>query len=185
LDYLTSETAESGDTGEQSTEKAMPVAETSEGAAQPQGAEMPAQAGPQVEGKRTQLRIVRENIQSLSNDVGSFSKSHEISSKKLEKQIASLRSELGAQTLSKDVGSFRKSHEASSKRLEKQVATLRSELAALKVNIAKDAARSSAKQEAALARIMAKVSVKPKPAKPAKAMKSSKPIKPAKSAKKR
>ena len=157
----------------------MPVAETSEGTAQPQGAEMPAQTGPQVEGKRTQLRIVRENIQSLSNDVGSFSKTHEASSKKLEKQIASLRSELGAQALSKDVGSLRKSHEASSKRLEKQVATLRSELAALKGNIAKDAARSSAKQEAALAKILAKVSIKPKPAKAAKSSK------PAKSAKKR
>jgi ABC-type phosphate transport system auxiliary subunit len=163
---LTSETGGSGGTEEESTSEAMPLAGMSEGATQSPEVEVPTQAGPQVEGRRTQLKVVRENIHSLSTDVGNFRKSHEISIKKLEKQVAVLRSELAAQTLSRDVGSFRKSHEASSKRLEKQIATLRNELAALKSNIAKDAARSRAKQEATLSKILAKISAKSsKPAK--------------------
>ena len=144
----------------------MPLVGMNEGATQSPEAEVPIQAGPQVEGRRTQLKIVRENIRSLSNDVGSFRKSHEVSIKKLQEQVARLRSELAAQTISKDVGSFRKSHEASTKRLEKQIVTLRKELAALKSNIAKDAARSRAKQEIALSKFLAKVSKKSsKPAK--------------------
>jgi hypothetical protein len=178
---LNSETGGSGATGEESTEEAVPAAGTSEGTTattQPQGAETPAQTGPPVEGKRTQLKLVRENIQSLSKDVGSLGKSHEAGIKKLEKQVAALRSDLAAQSVSKDVGSFRKSHEASSKRLEKQVATLRSDVAALKIGIAKDSARARAKQEATLAKILTKVNAKPaKAAKPAK--------KPAKGAAKR
>jgi hypothetical protein len=129
---LASETGGTGGTEEGSTGETMPLAGMSEGALHPPSeAEVLTQPGPQVEGRRTQLRIVRENIHSLS----------------------------------KDVGSFRKSHEASTKKLEKQVATLRSELAAFKSNIAKDAARSRAKQEATLSKILAKVSAKPsKPA---------------------
>ncbi|MDA4113237.1 MAG: hypothetical protein OK474_04240 [Thaumarchaeota archaeon] len=171
---MTSETDESGGMKDESAGAAMPAAEMSAEVAQPPEAEAPAQTEPQAGGKRTQLKIVRENIQSLSKDVGDFGKSHEVSIKKLEKQVAALRSELAAQTVSKDVGSFRKSHEAGAKRLEKQVAVLRSELAALKSSIAKDAARSRAKQEATLAKILAKVSAKPKAAK---ATKSSKPAK--------
>ena len=92
-------------------------------------------------------------------------KSHDASAKRLEAQIASRRKELAARTRSKDLGNHAKSHEAGSKRLEKQVATLRNELAALKNHIAKEAARGRAKQEAALSRILAKVSAKPsKPA---------------------
>ena len=176
---MTSETGESGATGGDSTDEAVPAAGMSEGTTtQPQGAEAPTQTGQPVEGKRTQLKIVRENIQSLSKDVGSLGKSHEVSIKKLEKQVSALRSELAAQSVSKDVGSLRKSHEASSKRLEKQVATLRTDVAALKAGIAKDAAKARTKQEATLAKILTKVSAKPaKPAKPGK--------KPAKGAAKR
>lgn len=123
-------------------------------------AEVAIQTGPQVEGRRTQLRILREGIQSLSKDVGNFWKSHEGSSKRLEKQVIALRNELAVHTRSKDVGNLSKSHEASTKRLEKEVATLRNELGALKSNIAKDAARSRAKQEAILSKILAKVSAK-------------------------
>jgi hypothetical protein len=138
--------------------------------------EMSAQAAPQVEGKRTQLKIIRENVETLSSDIGNFRRSHELSTKKLEKQVATLRSELAAQSLSKNIGDFRKSHDAAAKRQEKQVASLRKELADLKGHIAKDAARSRAKQEATLSRILAKVSTKPsKPAKSAK-----KPVKSAK-----
>jgi hypothetical protein len=171
---LTSETDESGGMKEESAGEAMPAMGTSEGVAQPPEAEAPTQTEPQAGGKRTQLKIVRENIQSLSKDVGDLGKSHEVSIKKLEKQVAALRSELAAQTVSKDVGSFRKSHEAGAKRLEKQVAVLRSDLAALKISIAKDAARSRAKQEATLAKILAKVSAKPKAATGAKLPKPAK-----------
>jgi len=115
------------------------------------------QPGPQVEGRRTQLRILRENIHSLSKDVGSFRKSHEASTKKLEGQVAKLRSELAAHTRPKKIGTLSKSHEASTKRLEKEVASLRNELAALRSSIVRDAARSKAKQEAMLSKILAKI----------------------------
>jgi len=127
---------------------------------------VPTQAAPQAGGRRTQLKIVRENIDSLSRNVGNFRKSHEASIKKLEKQVAVLRSELAAQSISKDLASFRKSHDTGTKQLAKQVATLRAEVATLKASIAKDAARGRVKNEAMMAKILAKVSIKPrKPAK--------------------
>jgi hypothetical protein len=177
---LSSDTGGIGSTDEERMNETMEPSEMHEAPAQPVGVETTEQAGPQVEGRRTQLKIVRENIDSLSADVGNFRKSHEGSIKKLEKQLAELRRELAAQTVSRDVGSFRKSHEVSTKRLENQVATLRRELAALKSSIANDTARARAKQEVMLARILAKVT--PKSSKRAKASKKSKP---AKSSKKR
>ncbi|MGA2664842.1 MAG: hypothetical protein ABSF83_07865 [Nitrososphaerales archaeon] len=122
-------------------------------------------AASQGEGRRTQLKILRENVGSLNRDVGSFRKSHEASAKRLEAQIAALRKDLATHTRSKDLGDHVKSHEAGTKRLEKQVASLHGELAGLKSSIAKDAARSRAKQEATLAKILAKVSAKPKASK--------------------
>jgi hypothetical protein len=163
---LSSETGGSEGTEQGSTyEATRPVQNAEVG-----GPEVSGPPGPQpVEGRRTQLRIVRENIQSLSNDVGNFRKRHEVTTKRLDKQLATLRSELAAHTRSKDVGNLSKDYKASARRLEKQVATLRSDLSALKGGIAKDAARSRAKQEAILAKILAKVSVKrAKPAKRAK-----------------
>jgi hypothetical protein len=138
----------------------MPPMETGEAAPQEAVAEVATQAAPQVEGRRTQLRILRENIQSLSKDVGKFRKSHEASAKKLEKQVTTLRNELAAHARSRIVGDLSKSHEASTKRLEKEVATLRNELTALKRDIAKDATRSRVRQEAILSKILAKVSTK-------------------------
>jgi len=164
---------------EGSTAETKPPTDMSDAAARATATEMSTQAAPQVEGKRTQLRIIRENVETLSSDIGNFRRSHELSTKKLEKQVATLRSELAAQSLSKNIGDFRKSHDATAKKLEKQVVSLRKELADLKSNLAKDAARSRAKQEATLSRILAKVSTKPKPAK--KPVKSAK--KPAKSTK--
>lgn len=148
---------------------AAPSAEMGETTSQATGAQMSTEAAPQPEGRRTQLRIVRESVDSLSNDIGSFRRKHEASIKKLDKQVGDLRSELAAQSVQKDLGAFRKSHDASSKKLEKQVVQLRNDLADLKSHIAKDAARSRAKQEAMLSRILAKVSAKP--AKPAKSKK--------------
>jgi len=155
---LTSETG--GSTEEGNTGEAMPPLQTGGAAAKTPEAEVATQAGPQVEGRRTQLRILKENIQSLSKDVGNFRKSHEGGTKRLEKQVATLRNELAAHTRPKVVGNHSKSHEASTKRLEREVAALRNELAALKSNIAKDAARGRAKQEAILSKILAKVSAK-------------------------
>lgn len=157
---MTSETGGSEGTEEGNTWEAMPPVQTGEAAAQEPEAEVATQVGPKVEGRRTQLRILRENIQSLSKDVGNFRKSHEASTKRLEKRVDSLRNELTAHTRSKVVGNLSKSHEASTKRLEKEVATLRNELAALKSNIAKDATRNREKQEAILSKILAKVSRK-------------------------
>lgn len=124
----------------------------------------PTQAPPQATaGKRTQLKIVRETIESLSKDINSFRKSSEASVKRLEAQVTSLRKELAVHTRSKDLGEHVKSHESDTKRLEKQIATLRSDLAGLKSHVSKEAAKSRAKEEAALSRVLAKV--RPKPSK--------------------
>ena len=162
---MTSETGGSGNTKEWDTGEAMQPVQTDEAAAQASVAEVATPTGPQTEGRRTQLRILRENIHSLSKDVGNFRISHEASTRRLEKQVATLRNELAAHTRSKEARNFSRSHEANTKRLEKQVATLRKELAALKSDIAKDAARSRAKEEAMLSKILAKVGTKsPRPA---------------------
>jgi hypothetical protein len=163
---LSSENGSDVDSGMVGTTQERPPGQPSEAAPQAPSPEQTAQAGTQSgEGRRTQLRIVRENIDSLSKDVGSFRKSHEVSAKTLEKQLATLRKELAARARAAETGGLSKDYEASAKRTEKQVATLRNELSALKGSIAKDAAKSRAKQEAMLSKILAKVSAKTKPAK--------------------
>jgi chromosome segregation ATPase len=122
-----------------------------------------------VEGRRTQLKILRESIQSLSGDVGSFRKSQEANVKRLEAKVGSLRKDLAAHAHSKDLSNHMKSHNADTKRLEKQVATLRNDLAALKSHITKEAAKSRAREEAVLSRMLAKVrTTKPSKKPPAK-----------------
>jgi len=128
-----------------------------------------APAQPQA-GRRTQLKIVRESVESLSRDVGNLRRSSEASAKKLEAHMKSLRKEFGAHTRSKDLGEHAKSHRADTKRLEKQLTTLRKELASFKSQMSKDAAKSRAREEATLARFAAKV----KAAEPKKLRKSSK-----------
>lgn len=120
------------------------------------------QSTPQPEGRRTQLKIVREGVDSLSRDVGTFRKNHDASLKRLESQISSLRREFSSGARAKDLASHDKNHQASNKRLEKELTSLRSDVASLKSKIESDAARSRAKQEALLAKILAKVSQKPK-----------------------
>jgi archaellum component FlaC len=153
----------------------QPTDHTSVGTQQPETVAA-TQTGPAPEGKRTQLKRVREDVQSLSRDVGNFRKNHELSSKKLEKQVSALRSELAAHSVASNIGPFRKSTDANSKRLETQVGQLRKQVADLKSSIAKDAARSRAKEEATLSKILAKVSAKPSTSvkKPAKSTKSKK-----------
>ena len=135
----------------------MTSVESEEMPAAPEMSGETAPAAPQTEGRRTQLRIVRENLQSLSTEVGRFRKSHEVSTKKLEAQVTSLRKDLAKHVRSKDLGVHVKSHEIGTKRLEKQIASLRSDLASLKSQMAKDAAKSRAREEAALSKIFAKV----------------------------
>jgi hypothetical protein len=165
---LSSENGSDVDAGMVSTSQ-KPPGQMGEAAPPSAGPEQTAPAvSPASEGRRTQLRIVRENIQSLSRDVGSIRKSHEVSIKSLEKQVTSLRKELAAHARASESGALGKGYEASAKRMEKQVASLGKDLSALKSGIAKDAAKSRAKQEAMLAKILAKVSAKPKAAKKAK-----------------
>jgi len=120
---------------------------------------------PPTEGRRTQLKIVREGIDSLTTDVWNLRRKHESSIKKLEGQVASLKEELSRHPKTKDLEAQTKTHQAANKRLEKQVVTLRTELAAMKSSMTKDAAKARAKQEATLAKILAKVSKKPAPGK--------------------
>ena len=127
----------------------------------------------QPEGRRTQLRRVRDSIQILSNEVGRFRKSHEASTQKLEAQVASLRKDLATHVRSSDLGKHLKSHEAGNKRLEKQIASLRSELVSLRSQMAKDAAKSRAREEAVLSRIRTKI----KTSRPAKKHRASRPKK--------
>lgn len=114
---------------------------------------------PPTEGRRTQLRIVRENLHSLSNDVGDFRRSHEASVGRLEKQVSKLRKDVKAQASgsAKSIEDFRKSHSAGSKKLERQVESLRKQLADMRRGIAKDAAKSKAREEATLSKILAKI----------------------------
>jgi len=135
----------------------MPVAEATEVSGE-------APTAPQPEGRRTQFRIVRESIQNLSIEVGRYRKSHEASAKRLEAQVSALRKDLATHVHSKDLAVHAKSHVSDTKRLENQIATLRSELASLKGQMAKEAAKGRAREEAALSRIISKVRA-PKPAK--------------------
>lgn len=49
---------------------------------------------PKTGGRRAALRILRENVDSVSKDLASFRKNHEANSKRLEKQVSSLRNEV-------------------------------------------------------------------------------------------
>ena len=117
---MTSETGGSGGSEEESAGEATPPVQTSAGAAQAPEVEVPTQAGPQQVGeKRTRLRIIKENIQSLSKDVGSFRKSQEASTKRLEKQVISLRNELAAlkSNITREAAKSRKKQDATLSRI--------------------------------------------------------------------
>jgi len=120
--------------------------------AEPGIAPAPTKAG----GKRTQLKVMRERVQSLTKEVGDFRKSHEVSTKKLEASVASLRKDL-AHVRSKDIGEHLKGHEADRKQLEKQVATLRKDLASMKKRMAKEASKSKAREKALTSEILARI----------------------------
>jgi hypothetical protein len=86
------------------------------------------QSVPQPEGRRTQLKIVREGVESLRTDVWSFRRNHESSIKKLQADVKNLRKEVAAHTTSKQLSEHAKNTDAGNKKLEKQVAVLRAEL---------------------------------------------------------
>ncbi|MHB8567164.1 MAG: hypothetical protein ACYC7D_11600 [Nitrososphaerales archaeon] len=66
-------------------------------------------------GRRAALKIIRQNVETVSKDLSSFRKNHEVSSKKLEKQVASLRNDLNAlkSYISKESARARSKQEAS------------------------------------------------------------------------
>lgn len=47
-------------------------------------------------GRRAALRILRENVDSVSKDIANFRKTHEASSKKIEKQVSSIKNEVAS-----------------------------------------------------------------------------------------
>ncbi len=49
-----------------------------------------------IGGRRAALKIVRENVERVGKDLANFRKSHEASTKRLEKQIAQLRTDISA-----------------------------------------------------------------------------------------
>lgn len=117
---------------------------------------------PKVGGKRTQLKVMRERVQSLTEEVGDFRKSHEVSTKKFEADLASLRRDM-ERIRTKDLGGHVKGHGAETKRLEKQVATLRKELASVRAQMAKEASKSKAREKALISKITTRVrTAKPK-----------------------
>ncbi|HXW37593.1 MAG TPA: hypothetical protein VEJ36_06820 [Nitrososphaerales archaeon] len=119
---------------------------------------------PKPEGRRTQLKIVREHLESLKNDVWGVRKLHETNQKRLEAQVAKVRSELKAHSKSKDVIKELKRHDAATKKLQRELSAVRKDLAATRKDIAREAVKSRAREEAAISKIAAKVKSKSKAA---------------------
>jgi len=165
---MTAETAESGGGSEEENTSAQEEMSTQPTEVMQAPLESPGEAAPtqpQVGGRRTQLKIVRESVESLSREVGHLRKSSEASTKKLETHLKSLRNELGAHARSKELGQHIKSHRTDTARLEKEMASLRKDMAALRSQMAKDGAKSRAQADAAFAKLVARVKVA-KPKKP-------------------
>jgi hypothetical protein len=70
-------------------------------------------------GRRAALRILRENVEGVSKDLSSFRKNHEISNKRLEKQVAAIRSEVASlkSHISKEGAAARKKEEVALSRI--------------------------------------------------------------------
>ena len=100
---MVSESEMSTEGGSTEEEQSVAGEETSYGAEQAETTQEsvvaePAKAKPKarITGRRAALRILRENVDSLSKDLSGFRKTHEVSSKKLEKQVTSIRGEVAA-----------------------------------------------------------------------------------------
>ncbi len=115
--------SEEGSAGESTygAEQAMeaPSEETTAETGAPAGAEEAKPKTTRGGGRRAALKIIRQNVESVSKDLTSFRKTHEASSKKLEKQVASLRNDLNAlkSYISKESAKARSKQEASFSRI--------------------------------------------------------------------
>jgi len=86
------------------------------------GAAKPGRSG----GRRAALKIIRQNVEGVSKDLTNFRKTHEASSKRLEKQMASLRNDMEAlkSYLAKENAKVRSKQDAN---FEKILSKLKSE----------------------------------------------------------
>jgi hypothetical protein len=112
----TEEMQESMMPGEESSETSYGAESTAEAPAEEaETTEVAAKQKTKGGGRRAALKIIRQNVESVSKDLSSFRKTHEVSSKKLEKQIASLRNDLNAlkSYISKESARARSKQEAS------------------------------------------------------------------------
>jgi hypothetical protein len=96
-----SDTEEEGGRESESMESGgMEASEERGGSGQEMEAESAApsasKAKPKTGGRRAALRILRENVDSVSKDLASFRKNHDANSKRLEKQVSSLRNEVAS-----------------------------------------------------------------------------------------
>lgn len=82
---------------------------------------------PKTSGRRAALRIVRENVERVSKDVASFRKSHEVSSKRLEKQMTTLRNEVTAlkSVMARDAARAREKQEAFNSKLLSKLSSVK------------------------------------------------------------
>jgi len=74
----------------------MESSESTSGQGMESGSEMASAGKPKSKsgGRRAALRILRENVDGVSKDLANFRKNHEASSKRIEKQVSSLRNEV-------------------------------------------------------------------------------------------
>lgn len=101
---MVSESDMSTESGSTEEEQGVAGEETPYGAEQVETSQESVAAGPVAKskpkakstGRRAALRILRENVDSLSKDLSGFRKTQEISSKKLEKQVVAIRGEVTA-----------------------------------------------------------------------------------------
>ncbi len=70
-------------------------------------------------GRRAALRIVRENVERVSKELGNFRKTGDASSKRLEKQLAAIRSDIAAlkSHIAKETARAREKQDATLSRL--------------------------------------------------------------------
>ena len=122
------------ETGGMGAQQATPVSRV------PEMQEM-ASSSPEVshqEGRRTQLKVVRERIDALSRDVLGLTKVHVANQKKLEAHLSNVHAR------SKEIIRKVESHDKS---LAKQVTALRRDLAALRKDFAKEAANARTREK--------------------------------------
>lgn len=85
-----------------------------ESAPEAQAPKVEAKPKAKTSGRRAALRIIREGVDAVSKDIATLRKAHEVNEKRLEKQVASLRSEVASlkSHISKESVAARKKQEA-------------------------------------------------------------------------